>query len=79
MAEYAIQVLPRCCCRCLRYDISVRICFALITKDATQNANTTPVCILTDVISGANDETKESQDVLDVIRNDVMSTIYAGE
>ena len=51
----------------------------MITKDAPQNANTTPVCILTGVISGANDETKESQDVLDVIGNDVMSTIYAGE
>ena len=51
----------------------------MITKDATQNANTTPACILTDVISGANDETKESQDDLAVIGNDVMSTIYAGE
>ncbi|KAI0691793.1 CyP450 monooxygenase [Cerioporus squamosus] len=40
------------------------------------NRNKTPACILTDIISSADDDVKESPSDLTTIANDVMSTIY---
>ncbi|TFK83976.1 CyP450 monooxygenase [Polyporus arcularius HHB13444] len=44
-------------------------------KDAV-NRNKTPACILTDIVSTAEDDVKESPGDLETIANDVMSTIY---